>query len=324
MIQLRPSYFLLLALSLLAYAKANYCKKLLGELGNAESNFSYCVTMNSVPVAICVGCKEQYESVQQKFANIRNPNNNCSSMYFDNDRVNLVTATKDSLTNLWTKAYCDDCFKNNNIEEFTKMNAEFEGCVNQNPKFACEKCVNQYKALNNFYKQLDQHNNGNVCYDIQDSMNRTRNNWSKEHNCCRRESNMTLFTAALSIFSAILVLFYSGTYIVTRRREGNHGVLNDEEPLLSSSEATTSAAAMTSNSVRAPNETPTVLARCESPAATWRHEIPVSEIRNTNASVTSNANALKAPPFLSYDKQSKGLEGSDESSDDENLAYKKY
>lgn len=36
----------------------------------------------------------------------------------------------------------------------------------------CEKCKLQYMDLNSFYINLDQHNNGEVCFDLQDSVSR--------------------------------------------------------------------------------------------------------------------------------------------------------
>lgn len=59
-------------------------------------------------------------------------------------------------------------------------------------------------------------------------MNRTRNKWSKELKCCRREQNMTLFAIALGITFLLPLLFYTTTFLITKHREHNHGVLNDE------------------------------------------------------------------------------------------------
>lgn len=59
-------------------------------------------------------------------------------------------------------------------------------------------------------------------------MNHTRNIWSKELNCCRREKNMLLFTIVLIIISCLPPLFYGITYFITKHQERNHGVLNDE------------------------------------------------------------------------------------------------
>lgn len=50
-------------------------------------------------------------------------------------------------------------------------------------------------------------------------MNRTRNLWSKELNCCRREYNMTLFTIALCLIGSLPILFYTSTYCITKYQE---------------------------------------------------------------------------------------------------------
>uniref|UniRef100_A0A1I8PHB5 Uncharacterized protein n=1 Tax=Stomoxys calcitrans TaxID=35570 RepID=A0A1I8PHB5_STOCA len=169
MFLLKILFFFVTTLLLKTSGEAEYCKKILAELGNAESNFAYCATTHSVPVEICNGCKKEYDSMKDIFVNFSN-DVNCTSRYFDKDRVNLVTTTEESLSSLWTKAYCDDCFRNENIFKFNEKITALEGCIGSNSKHPCESCIGDYKDLNNFYIQMDQHNNGGVCFDIQDSV----------------------------------------------------------------------------------------------------------------------------------------------------------
>ncbi|XP_061389755.1 uncharacterized protein LOC133324945 [Musca vetustissima] len=290
---------------LLSVAKSNAdeCKKILKELANAEMIFAYCVTMHSVPVTICVGCREQYELMDANYTAFKD-NSNCTAEYFDKDRVNLVAATEESLNKLWTKAYCDDCYRNDNLETFNNLSTALDGCLGQHHEDPCGNCILQYKELNNFYVEMDDHNNGKVCFDLQDSMNRTRNNWSKVLKCCRREFNMTLYTVALSIICALPILFYSATYFITKRQERQHGMLTDEDPLITTPSASSSSRAGISSNI--PNNS---LPTTSTP--------PV--LRNNMASTSTNAtNDIKTNQKINK------LQDSDESSDEEVLQKPKY
>lgn len=99
-------FFIIIGILCIAQSKADQCKKILRELANAEGLFSHCVTMHSVPVTICVGCKEAFKLMDENYTALKDTAN-CSAEYFDKDRVNLVAATEESLNKLWTKAYCD-------------------------------------------------------------------------------------------------------------------------------------------------------------------------------------------------------------------------
>ncbi|XP_037818610.1 osteopetrosis-associated transmembrane protein 1 [Lucilia sericata] len=235
----------------LANAKNQTCPTYLRELANQQTLFIYCITTNSVPVTMCLRCKNHHDGVLQAYDLL---SANCENIYFDKDRINLVASTEMLLTGLWTKAYCDDCFNNNNSFVFYEKNQVFNDCFQKYKKNPCEKCKSQYMDLNTFYINLDQHNNGEVCFDLQDSMNRTRNMWSKELHCCRRDYNVTLFTIALGIILSLPLLFYCSTYLITKRQERNHDVLNDEEPITSL--PSTSNRANNLNNIN--NPTPTV------------------------------------------------------------------
>ncbi|KAI8121379.1 hypothetical protein FF38_07058 [Lucilia cuprina] len=236
----------------LVKAKNGTCPTYLRELANQQTLFIYCITTNSVPVTMCLKCKNAHDGVLHAYDLL---SANCESMYFDKDRINLVASTEILLTGLWTKAYCDDCFNNNNSFVFYEKNQVFNDCYQKYKKNPCEKCKSQYMDLNTFYINLDQHNNGEVCFDLQDSMNRTRNMWSKELHCCHRDYNVTLFTIALGIILCLPLLFYSSTYLITKRQERNHDVLNDDEPIYNSSLPSTSSRANNLNNINNPPNT---------------------------------------------------------------------
>ncbi|TMW39570.1 hypothetical protein DOY81_015350, partial [Sarcophaga bullata] len=121
-----------------------------------------------------------------------------------------------------------DCFNNNNSDIFHEKNITFYDCIFDYHDKPCDKCKEKYMDLNSFYTSLDQHNNGEVCFDMQDSMNRTRYKWSKELQCCLREYNTLYFSIALGITTCLTFMFYCSTYLITKRQERNHGILNDE------------------------------------------------------------------------------------------------
>jgi len=63
-------------------------------------------------------------------------------------------------------------------------------------------------------------------------MNRTRLNWSKTLNCCQRELRLTNFLIAVGVVVLLPILtFYITAIVVTKRREANHGLLNDQGKL---------------------------------------------------------------------------------------------
>lgn len=70
-------------------------------------------------------------------------------------------------------------------------------------------------------------------------MNRTRVHWSNELKCCQREVKMQLFLICVAVVAVLpIVFFYSAAIVLTKRREANHGLLNDQEPALDTAPST--------------------------------------------------------------------------------------
>lgn len=60
-------------------------------------------------------------------------------------------------------------------------------------------------------------------------MNRTRLNWSKTLKCCQREVKLNNFLIAVAVVVLLpIVSFYVTAVVVTKRREANHGLLNEQ------------------------------------------------------------------------------------------------
>ncbi|XP_011195561.2 osteopetrosis-associated transmembrane protein 1 [Zeugodacus cucurbitae] len=206
---------------------ANICDKYLRELAQKQSAFVQCSTLHAVPVRLCIGCEDPFSDMQGAYMVMREEKN-CTEKFFDKDRINIVSTTQSILTGLWTKAYCDDCFASNNSDIFDTKIMDLEDCLRKNKGKECQLCLTQYLDLNEFYLTLDKHNNGQVCYDMQDSMNRTRAHWSKDLNCCHREFDMLLFLVTCCIVVLLPLLFYSTTYALTKRQERYHDVFIED------------------------------------------------------------------------------------------------
>lgn len=82
------------------------CTKYLRELAQKQSAFVQCSTLHSVPVSLCIGCKDPFKEMQYAYSKMRDVQN-CTETFFDKDRINIVSTTQSILTGLWTKAYCD-------------------------------------------------------------------------------------------------------------------------------------------------------------------------------------------------------------------------
>lgn len=204
----------------------NICQKYLRELAQKQSEFVQCSTMHSVPVSLCVGCEEPFTEMHVAYMTLREEKN-CTDIFFDKDRINIVSTTQSILVGLWRKAYCDDCFTSNNSYVFDLKRVAFDDCIRNHKNKECTSCLSQYLNLNGFYLSLDNNNKGQVCYDMQDSMNRTREQWSKDLGCCHREFDILLFVVASCIIGTLPLLFYVTMYVLTKQQERNRIIIED-------------------------------------------------------------------------------------------------
>ncbi|XP_030385988.1 osteopetrosis-associated transmembrane protein 1 [Scaptodrosophila lebanonensis] len=219
--------------SAIAIASSNSCETMLHNLANTQQLYVFCTTAHAVPVKICNGCGQQYLNMKNEYTQLMN-DINCSKQYSESDRINVVGTTQSVLTGLWNRANCDDCIKGNHSDEYDTIWAKWAECLENNKKnnLECIACLPQYLELNDFYRELEKKNIGKVCFDLQDSMNRSRVLWSKELKCCQREPRLAAFISSVGVVTAIIVLFYAGVVFLTLRREANHGTLNDTAPEL--------------------------------------------------------------------------------------------
>ncbi|XP_017955490.1 osteopetrosis-associated transmembrane protein 1 [Drosophila navojoa] len=209
------------------------CSNLLSELATAQMDFVYCNTKHALPVKderLCIGCKVRFDEMSTCYSDLMK---NCSKIYTDADRLNILTNTQSVLQGLWDRAYCEECFKNNNFDNFTSLYDDFSSCLVFHSDSKCTNCLLNYKNMNDFYKNLDKESNGKMCFDMQDIMNKTRVLWSRDLKCCKREVKMFTFLTSVVVVAVLpILLLYSGAIVLTKRREANHGLLNEQEPEL--------------------------------------------------------------------------------------------
>ncbi|ALC42962.1 CG14969 [Drosophila busckii] len=243
---------------------SNTCKKLLAELADAQMWFVSCNTNHAVPVEpvcerLCFGCKDKYTEMDNKYNNLLKVEN-CTQMYVDIDRLNIVLTTQNTLKGLWERAFCEDCFRGNNSETLSLMYANVNSCLDTpHRKDICAECSEDYTTMNNFYKNLDVQNNGKICFDMQDMMNRTRVRWSRDLKCCKREVKMTLFIICTIVLAVVpFLLFYGTAFVLTKRRERNHDMLNDREPGVDETTTESTAQLITAAVLSTPIEPQTV------------------------------------------------------------------
>ncbi|XP_017071660.1 osteopetrosis-associated transmembrane protein 1 [Drosophila eugracilis] len=335
-----PNYFVFLGffltlssqLNLLLALNDKNCEHLLKELGDAQSKFIYCATTKSVPVNLCIGCENLYRSLSKDYENLI-ANANCSKLYLNSDRINIVPTTQGILTSLWQKANCENCFKDNFFQIYDQNAIVLQTCFNRSTQdVVCLECKPFYIGLNDFYLKMEAKVSGNVCFDLQDNMNRTRLNWSKTLNCCQREVKLTNFLIAVGVVVLLPIFtFYITAIVVTKRREANHGLLNEQEPEL---DAPSTSRLITAALLSTPVEDPVVVsARTEKIAnvlsGVGNHILDDSE-ENDSEGLTQPAKSRTVHYSESSDdepplrpKKGIGSPPSDDSTDDEPLGKAK-
>ncbi|EDW93264.1 osteopetrosis-associated transmembrane protein 1 [Drosophila yakuba] len=237
--------------------KNKTCEILLRELADAQSKFIYCATTKSVPVNLCEGCVDLYRALSHDYGNLIE-DANCSKRYLNSDRINIVATTQGILTSLWQKANCENCFRDNFWNIYDDNATKLQECLDSTrPELVCYNCKSDYVGLNDFYLSMETKVGGKVCFDLQDNMNRTRLNWSKTLKCCQREVKLTNFLIAVGVVVLLPILtFYITAIVVTKRREANHGLLNEQEPEL---DAPSTSTLITAAVLSTPVEDPAVI-----------------------------------------------------------------
>ncbi|XP_050674017.1 osteopetrosis-associated transmembrane protein 1 isoform X1 [Leptidea sinapis] len=202
------------------------CFDILKSFAEFASNFTLCSILNARPIRLCEHCVEHYVRFHDKYNELIKTvvnGTSCGSLFMSHDRLNVVKNYHDGISGLWVGGNCNDCFiwnngsynAKNDTKKFYKMFNDTMECIVFNMDFdnniVCEKCMQNYLQLDEFYKGLSKDGIGvdSVCMDIVDSMNATRYIWSKNLNCCNlRRTPEVIFLCCTGIISFLPIMYY--------------------------------------------------------------------------------------------------------------------
>ncbi|XP_055383199.1 osteopetrosis-associated transmembrane protein 1-like [Condylostylus longicornis] len=227
------AFGLLIEIKALELKKNKNCKDRLHEYSNSLHQFLDCSIRNAVPVHLCFNCTNLYQEWTVAFDIFMNAVENitgvkCSEEYIDQNQLNIVLKNHEYFSNLWIEAGCFDCFSNGyqNISEETiniiKQIDDFQHCVVKNKSEPCKNCQTYYGKLNFYYNKVFIQNNKNICYDVLDTLNRTRLLWAKTLKCGvnLKDADFGSFAAAVTFTGFFpAVLFYFLSYYFTKRNQ---------------------------------------------------------------------------------------------------------
>ncbi|NP_001279106.1 osteopetrosis-associated transmembrane protein 1 precursor [Callorhinchus milii] len=214
------------------------CRELLRDFANSCASLVDCALKNARPVRLCEDCIPQFHNFWGNFDNISKSSGNisCSTQLLRSDRLQLVLKLYRFLQEIWSKSNCDACLNESKTELsadsliFKKMLNNSLNCFEQyssdhpnhngqpsNLSILCTNCKESYKNLTAWYNKMQK--NQNLCIDIEDAMNLTRQLWSKTYNCTVPCSD-TIPVIAVSVFLLFLpVIFYLSSFLHSEQKK---------------------------------------------------------------------------------------------------------
>lgn len=204
------------------------CSMLLNAFAESASNFTMCSIVHARPIKLCEKCIKYYLDFTQKYKNLTTTvinGTSCRSVLISHDRLEVVLEYYNGILSLWNKGNCNACYDwtsepisiSNNTKYFNQMYNDTMQCIQDhinpttNSSEVCEKCMQSYIELNNFYNKLGTDSVGleGICMDIVDYMNATRYIWSKNLNCCKlRQSPQIIFLICTGIIGFLPLIYY--------------------------------------------------------------------------------------------------------------------
>uniref|UniRef100_A0A1B0DM76 Uncharacterized protein n=1 Tax=Phlebotomus papatasi TaxID=29031 RepID=A0A1B0DM76_PHLPP len=225
------------------------CQNHLDQFERKSKDFTTIILKNAVPVTYCTKSVNDYLAFEQSYKDLtesQDKNNvSCRSLYFNVDRLGVVETMYTNLQRVWKMGFCDDCYSNtststlsNTTKDFFYYWKEINDCItNSSQSDPCLKCMSHYQKLNSFFDGIKKEKGDQICFDLQDAMNRTRILWSVKLNCCRdRAPSMLSFTIISAIVGLLPGIFYIAFYF-WRRHQDRFDFLSDTnsplpEPLI--------------------------------------------------------------------------------------------
>ncbi|XP_072911978.1 osteopetrosis-associated transmembrane protein 1 [Hemitrygon akajei] len=210
------------------------CRQLLNEFGESCSTLLSCLVKNARPVRICERCFSLFNNFGDVYDKISKDSENvsCSTQLLRSDRLQIVLNTQKSLRTIWTDAQCDDCLNENKTALstdtviFKKLLNDSLNCfeqhsskhpVHSNYSEVCIKCHSSYKNLTEYYDRMKK--KGKLCIDTDDSMNLTRQLWSKTYNCTVHCRDMVSVIAVSTFLLFLPVIFYLSSFLHSEQKK---------------------------------------------------------------------------------------------------------
>uniref|UniRef100_A0A6B2EC58 Putative conserved secreted protein n=1 Tax=Phlebotomus kandelakii TaxID=1109342 RepID=A0A6B2EC58_9DIPT len=223
------------------------CHTILDSFQDSCQKFTTHLVKYAVPVTYCQQAIKDYLTFEESYKNLTtavdSQNVTCRDVYLNVDRLGVVETMYNQLHRMWVVGFCDDCYSNvssailsNTTRDFLFYWQSINECINGNSD-PCLMCVGHYQKLNDFYDAIKREKDDQVCFDLQDAMNRTRILWSVKLNCCRdRNSSMLSFYIISAVVGVLPVLFYLVIFLWTRHQD-RFDLLSDEQNTTASDQA---------------------------------------------------------------------------------------
>lgn len=176
------------------------------------------------------------------------------------------------LIGLWESGYCDDCYENqsnklfqnfsNHTIAFQKAHADYTNCTSKHSDVSviCKECMSYYLVMNELFDHEKAKRDGKICFDLEDVMNKTRQEWSVVYKCCKDKRDS--LKAFYSLFSTIIILtlaFYSTIYFTgskyTETMTLDAREITDNQPM-GPNTSSSSSYESSNSSEKKPKETP--------------------------------------------------------------------
>lgn len=142
--------------------------------------------------------------------------------------MSVISHIVDMSVGIWNKANCDDCYANDKTFSqhtiaFHNTYSDYRNCVTKHgpfPTSICKNCVDLYMSLNQLFDGEKIKREGKICFDLEDSMNKTRQEWSVDYKCCRdKNDSLKAFYGLFSTIMILAVVFYASVYVTGSKFE---------------------------------------------------------------------------------------------------------
>ncbi|XP_026465417.1 osteopetrosis-associated transmembrane protein 1-like [Ctenocephalides felis] len=222
------------------------CHEKVLSFADTVAKFTKCSITNARPITFCENCVVDYINSVNEHKDILSSsdvNGTCRSQWIDLDRLQLVESGFHNVIQLWERAHCIKCYDwldntshpnlSNETQRFTKLYTETMFCINKynktnfkentideeeiNQKLVCIKCKQKYIDINNLYEYI-KIKNEDICMDIVDLMNKTRDLWSNNLQCWERGNHPELaFYLSTSFVATLPIFFYFSIKVYNNR-----------------------------------------------------------------------------------------------------------